>query len=533
MKKLKKTLALMIALVIALGMGATVFAANTNTITVDVNFQGQTYTLYKIFDATVTDERAAAVDENNATSVITAGIAYTLIDENLTAESGHGLDAEYYITTADGTTKTVKAGDWFMYVNPTNHNITLRPGADITSEDFRLFAQQYGVWIEPALTADSDNDANIKWTGLADGYYFITTTTGTLVTVDSVAPSAIVKDKNTVPTIDKTVSGGTEMGGHTAADNEEQNTASIGDTLIFTTTIHAKTGATRYTLTDTMEDGLSLVNYTNADNSAGQAEVKLHVLAGTAELHLGTDYTIDTFEKGKGGTFTITFSEAYLSSITDDNKNITVSYKALVNEDAEIANADGTSKNTNTATLKYGANETKTSDTTDTFVYKFQIVKDDSNKKVLTGAKFKLFDAENGGHEIPVVKTGEGKYRVALPTETGVEIEAGVPEISGLGNGTYWVEETEAPSGYNRLSSRTSVTIVDANNMATFNHGSEIADTYTADDTYNNGGLEVVNQEGTILPSTGGIGTTLFYVVGAILVIGAGVLLVTRRMSDR
>lgn len=508
--KTKKLLSMMMALVIALVMcmsmmSMVAFAAGNNSITVDVNFKDQAYTLYKLFNATVNDARAAATDADSNTSETTAGISYTLIDE-----TDHALDKTFTVTKADGTTATVKAGDWFEYVNATNHNLKVKGGADITTEQFRLWAQAYGVQQGVTLTAASDNDTNIKWGGLDDGYYFITTTTGSLVTVDSVAPNAIVKDKNSVPTVDKTVTGGTETGSATAAVNKEENTASVGDVLTYTATIHAKKNGKNYKLVDTMENGLSLVNYTDAD-----AAVKLLVKVGSTELTLGNDYTIDTFTTGKGGTFTISLKQTYLDSMTADT-DIQVLYKVKVNEDAEIASA-----NTNTATLKYGDNQTETSDYTNTYVYKFQIVKDDDQNKVLTGAEFKLYDAETGGNEIAVVKTEDGKYRVALESETGVVIEAGTPEISGLSNGTYWVEETKAPDGYNKLEGRTRVTLTDANNMATLDG-----------DTYTSGGLEVENQTGSVLPSTGGIGTTIFYILGGVLVVGAVVFLVTKKRAD-
>lgn len=523
MKKIRKIFALLIAMVMVLGMSTSVFAAGSNTITVDVNFKDQTYTLYKLFNATVNDARAAATDADSNSSVTTAGIAYTLIDE-----TDHALTKEFTVTKADGTTATVKAGDWFEYVNATNHNIKVKDGVDITTELFRLWAKAYGVQTGSALTASANNDTNIKWTDLDDGYYFISTTTGSLVTVDSVAPNAIVKDKNSVPSVDKTVTGGTEAESATAAADKESNTATIGDVLTYTATIHAKQNGKNYKLVDTMENGLSLVNYQDADTSADPAveEIKVLVQVGNTTLTAGTDYTLDTFTTGKGGTFTISLKQTYLDSLTADT-DIKVIYKVQVNEDAEIASA-----NTNTATLKYGDNQTGTSDTTETYVYKFQIVKDDNQDKILTGAKFKLYDAETNGNEIPVVKTADGKYRVALSTETSVEIEAGVPEISGLKNGTYWVEETQAPDGYNKLSGRVSVTVIAANNMATFTHEGADATTYSTGDTYKSGGLEVENQAGATLPSTGGIGTTIFYIIGAILVVGAGVVLVTRRRMN-
>ena len=499
MKKMKKIFAQLIAMVMVLGMSTSVFAAGTNTITVDVNFKGQTYTLYKLFDATVNDARAAATDSNSSSSVTTNGIAYTLIDE-----TDHALTKEFTVTKADGTTATVKAGDWFEYVNATNHNLKIKAGADITTELFRLWAVAYGVQTGDGLTASADNDTNIKWTGLDGGYYFITTTTGSLVTVDSVAPNAIVKDKNSIPSVDKTVSGGTETGSATAATDKEENTAKVGDVLTYKAVIHAKAGASKYEFVDTMQNGLSLQKFSDTAN--------IQVQVGGTDL-AATNYTVDPFTTGKSGTFTVKFTQAYLDTLTTDT-DIVITYKVMVNEDAQETNV-------NTGTLKYGDNQTVTTDTTTTHVYKFQLVKDDNQKKVLTGAEFRLYDAQTNGNEIPVVKTADGKYRVALSNETGVVIDAGSPEISGLSNGTYWVEEIKAPDGYNKLEGRTSITLTDANNMATIENGA-----------YQSGGLEVINQEGAVLPSTGGIGTTIFYIIGAILVIGAGVVLVTRRRMN-
>ena len=90
--------------------------------------------------------------------------------------------------------------------------------------------------------------------------------------------------------------------------------------------------------------------------------------------------------------------------------------------------------------------------------------------------------------------------------------------ISGLANGTYWLEETAAPAGYNMLESRQSITIEGANKNATVTEG-----------VYTEGGVQVINEAGTVLPSTGGMGTTIFYTLGGVLVVGAAILLVTKK----
>lgn len=173
--------------------------------------------------------------------------------------------------------------------------------------------------------------------------------------------------------------------------------------------------------------------------------------------------------------------------------------------------------------MKYNSKELN-GGSTDTETYYFDLVKDNDKDEVLEGAEFKLYDAETSGNEIPVVKVSDGVYRVAVTGETGVAIEAGTVRIQGLdGTKTYYLEEIKAPAGYNILTSRVAVQMESADHPATVENNK-----------YVSGGVEVVNQRGAELPSTGGIGTTIFYVIRAILVIGAGILLVTRRrMSSK
>ena len=119
---------------------------------------------------------------------------------------------------------------------------------------------------------------------------------------------------------------------------------------------------------------------------------------------------------------------------------------------------------------------------------------------------------------------GNHTYRPAVAGETGVEIETlgDAPiTIQGLANGTYWLEETQQPTGYNKLTERKNVELKDGNNTATM-----------SDKTYVSGGLHIVNQSGTVLPGTGGMGTTLFYVVGGGLMVAAFVLLVAKKRME-
>ena len=171
-------------------------------------------------------------------------------------------------------------------------------------------------------------------------------------------------------------------------------------------------------------------------------------------------------------------------------------------------------------------NKTAESVTT-TYTYAFDIVKTDSQNILLDGAKFRIYDAETEGNEVKVVLMDDGKsYRRARADEDGVDIAVtgGKMRVNGLDNGTYYLEETEAPKGYNKLSGRQRFIINNANLEAIFNG-----------ETYSTGsGVHVVNKTGSMLPETGGIGTTIFYAAGGILVAAAIVLLITRkRVNDK
>ena len=271
-------------------------------------------------------------------------------------------------------------------------------------------------------------------------------------------------------------------------------------------TISAKKGATGYVLNDTMTEGLTFNN-----------DVKVTV--GGAELTLNDNYTVTT-PGDNGATFKVTFTESYLNGLTADT-SIVVTYSATLNEKAAISG----DQNTNTAQLKYG-NSSTVEDKTTTTSFKFDLVKTDSAGKLLAGAKFKLYDAASDGSEIKLVKIDEKTYRVAKSGETGVEIETvdtGYITINGLGNGDYWLEETQQPTGYNKLSTREKLTVKDGNLSTTMT-----GTTWTE----GNGGVHIINNSGTGLPSTGGMGTTLFYVLGGGLMVAAVVLLVTKKRME-
>lgn len=476
MKHTRRIASLLLALVMVFAMATTAMAADHDsgkggsaTITVNSAEASNTYKIYKVFNA-----------KSDGTST---NISYQLVSGKTTAPDGFSVDA---------------AGN--VSYNGSN--------TELTATDIEKIASYVNETDLVATVTTSVGETSFKVTGLEYGYYYITTTTGSLVTVDSTNPSATVNDKNTPPTIEKKVNG------------EDSVTAKIGEKVTYTVTVKAHKGATNYVFHDQMTAGLTL-------DTTTEPVVKV----GETSLTQGTDYTLTKFQNETNDDvddITITFTKTYLDSISADT-DIVITYYATVNENAVIAGLG----NPNTADLDYGDNNSVQEDTTTVYTYEFDIVKTDNSNpaKLLINAEFKLYSDASCTTEIPVVKVAANKYRLAKTDETGVSIvveNKDVVVISGLSNGTYYLKETVAPQGYNLLTSATEITINNASKKAATGEINATAGTFTPAEPAT-AVTQIVNQTGSELPSTGGMGTTLFYVVGGLMVLAAVVLLVTKK----
>lgn len=485
MKKIKKIMALVLAMAMMLAMNVAVFAQSVNTeaggkgtITIKNAAKSQTYSIYKLFDATVSAD---------------GDISYKLMSGKI------GLDS--------GTT-------WFSVDSA--GNVLAVSGADVSSDAFATWAQSYGVQVGSTVTA---TDSTVSFTNVPYGYYYVKSSLGGTLTVDSTNPTATVVDKNTTnPNIPdgggKKIVTTTTEGGTTTTALTNSNTAAIGDTVNYQITFNATNFETNNKLTTAITEYVVEDTPTALDINESSVVVKV----GDTTLET-SKYTVNKATDTGKLTITIPWQtdneDGTYTALYDSPSLVTITYSATVTGKA-------TDNATNAAKVKYNGKELD-GGTTTTETYYFDIVKDNDKDEVLTGAEFKLYDAATGGKEIPVVKISDGFYRVAEATETGVAIEAGKARIQGLdGTKTYYLEETTAPVGYNILTSRVEVAINNNDNPATVENNQDVT-------KYVSGGVEIVNQRGAELPSTGGIGTTIFYVIGAILVIGAGIVLVTRR----
>ena len=341
--------------------------------------------------------------------------------------------------------------------------------------------------VEPVASTKATS-TTVEFKNLDLGYYLMSSTTAEkdtrLLSLTTTNPSATTREKNTLtPDVDKEVE---EKGTY-----GKTNDASIGDTVNFKATITVGAGYTDYKLRDKMSAGLTF--------NANSVVVKVNNAVVDS-----SNYTVRTDVSGY--TFVIEFKNEYIVALPK-NTVITVTYSAILNENA-IVEGEG---NPNVLDLAYGDTNTPEKKTI-TYSYAFDLVKNDKDKNQLEGAKFKLLDKTGKEIKVVLVDVTKNIYRVAVGNEEGVLIVVGKATIEGLDADEYQLEEVEAPVGYNKLTSTVKFTITGKN----------------GNNTYERVSNEVINYTGSQLPETGGMGTTLFLTLGSILVIGFGLLLVTK-----
>lgn len=481
---MKKVISIILSLMLIASLPFAVFAAEeTGSITINGVGEGTTYEIYKLLDLESYDVAAGAYSYK-------ANAAWAAFFQTAEAK-------KYMATDADGYVTWVAAED------------------DDTKATFAKGALSYAKLNNIAPVKSSENDGQFAITGttgkfenLELGYYLVDSTMGALCGLTTTNPHASINAKNGIPTIDKQV----------MEDSTQQwgasDTADIGQTIEYRVTINVHAGAENYALHDVMENGLTFKGVTHIE----------HVVPGTG-IHTmdASKYVVKTGDSvvTDGCDFEVHFTKELCDEL-ETNDKIIVYYEAMLNRNAVIA-GEG---NDNTAWLTFGEGGVSNEDTVTTYTFGIDVVKTDSSNKLINGAQFKIYDAATGGNEVAVVLMDDGvTYRRARADETGVEIvvKNGKVRVVGFDNGTYYLEETVAPDGYNKLSARQKFIISDGNLDAVFN-----------DDVFSTGsGVHVVNKTGSMLPETGGIGTLLFTVLGGSTALGTGVVLVTKKRMSK
>ena len=394
------------------------------------------------------------------------------------------------------------------------------------------------AWMAANTSLLTDKGTTNPLTNADNGFYLMTVTkngtTENATTFVVKGDDINIIDKNqTIPGPDKeeSVDGGTTWVYDGAYDDSvTKPTASIGDTVNYkvegTFPMYIGTDLVKkLTFTDTMSKGLTF---------DGVSSVSLVINAGTTNevTKTLTELTAAKCYSSVNGSTDETTLTVILDTVDGSGNFLfqpentyTLTYTAKINEEAlEVSELEE-----NTVYLHYDKGDQTDieggHDTTKVKQYDADIVKVDGNNALLDGATFKV---TKGGTVLKFVQVSTGVYRLAkTANETGA-VEELAPNgakltIKGLENGTdYAVDEVQVPAGYNRLVSAQSFTIADANLAATIESNA-----------WTSGGVKVINQQGTELPSTGGIGTTIFYIVGAVLVLGAAAVILARRKAEQ
>ena len=306
MKHVKKLLGLLLALTLSLTLCLPAFAASgvggIGTITIDNAAKGQTYTVYRIMDLESynTDIGAYAYRANSdwATWLQTKSEYIEFVDKDKNNQADLG-----YVKWKEGADVVAFAKEALAYAKANPDKI--KPVAKKTS---------------PVGDPTSDR-VIVTFDNLPLGYYLVDTTLGTICSLNTMNPNVTMKEKNDVPKVEKEVQEDSDQSWGS------ENTAEIGDTVKYRTTVTIVPGAANYILHDVMDEGLTL----------DKNSIKINGLTA------GKEYTVATTGLKDECAFEITFAKTYLDSITQETE-IVVTYSAVVNENAKIYTDENNNK---------------------------------------------------------------------------------------------------------------------------------------------------------------------------------------------
>ena len=480
MKKFRKIISLIVAMVMVLAMTGQAFAAETGSITINNAVNGQKYTIYRIFDLESynAESNAYAYKVNSAWS--------NFIGSDSVADVYVSVDAQGYVTWVEN--------------------------ADAT--EFAKLALQYakdnGIENQGQATAA---DEKAEFSNLVLGYYLVDSSLGALCALDTTNPNVTMLEKNEAATNEKQVQ-------EDSTNNYGKvNDADLEQTITFKSTITAQAGAENYVLHDRMDSGLTFGEITEITLN----DDPVPAIDPTDDEY---NYVIAYNVEHDDGTcaFEVRFTEKFCETLTA-GAEIVVTYTGSLNESAVI----GSTGNENTSWLTYGDSNKTTDSVTTTCTWDVEIFKYTLNateeKVALGDAVFTLSTSADGSNSIKFADKGNNTYRVdpeGLVSQIKTD-ETGTFTIEGLDSAVYYLTEITAPNGYNKLAGPVQFKITSEGSVELYN---------TVDETYVEANrVEVLNNTGTELPSTGGIGTTIFYAAGIILMSGAVFFVVRRKRA--
>ena len=487
MKNFKWALMSLVAVLMTV-IGSKVFAnADTYTLTLNGTTTGHTYEVYQIFSGDLSNSTLSKI------------------------KWGTGVSAEGQAALGDAVAKAESLD-----------------GKTKDAAEAQQFAKDVAPYLQNPSATVASTATTTTVSGLAAGYYLVKDKDGSQNgTNDAYTRFILEVVKNTqanlksdVPKIEKKVQSGT--------DYQDAASYAIGDSVPYQLTATLPSNYESYkeyylSFNDSLSSGLTYNN-----------DAKIYVVNGSTEQEITSKFTIAT----NGSSYAVnnlktvtTDDSGQAVNITKDSKVI-VRYTAKLNENAVI----GSEGNSNTASLTYSNDPNSTGggskgetpkDKVVVFTYQVIVNKlDQDSKTPLKGAGFTLYKKDSTGTYNKVKEIAAGETTTFT--------------FKGLNAGDYKLSETTTPAGYNTIADVEFTITADVDKTSdnptlktlTATSTSTNKLTFTANTTAGSLTTNVVNKKGSILPSTGSIGTTVLYLIGSFLVIGAGTLLVIRKRTN-
>jgi len=509
MKTIKRISAVLFAVILVAVSAAPAFAAeHKGAIKVTDVTPEKTYNIYRIFDMT------ADVDETDPDNPVINGVYYE-VNSDWTDFFTTGAGAAYLVDndTSDGLPVTT-FNSATKYINITDANVA----------EFSKKAQAYVISKPVAATASQNaplagtNPMEVNFTNLDLGYYLVypygaTQLKGTNASICALTTTDFTQEivaKSEYPTIEKTVGSG-----------ETDGSYDIGDTLDFTIkgVVPDTTGYTTYIykISDEMSAGLAFdqtsLTITVGSNTLTDTDLEDKTVSAT-----GFSFKIkninDTTRYNVGDEITVTYSAVITSNALrerpaneaaeeSNNAQLTYSNDPTITDGTTTSNSTPVEVKIYTGTIQINKVDSESADATKLQGAQFVLKKTE-------GTTVKYYSQDENTKEVTWV-TNKADATVAISGTDGKAV------FEGIADGTYLIEEIAPPTGYNKLSADVTVTV----DSKTVGHNVTVEQ-------------PIVNKKGVELPGTGGIGTTIFYTLGAILVLGAGILLISKRkMSSK
>ena len=496
MKLIKKIAAIMFAFMMVFSLSTNAKAEsgvnqNQGSITISNVKAGETYSIYRILD----------LDSYNYTDANHGNYSYTYRQDD---HSANGW--KQFIKLHKGENEFFKlTGSKYITAN------TGVEGEDIAKAALS-YAKANGISADDSYTATEDGTHTFEHLPL--GYYLVESSVGAVCNLTTTNPSQNIKVKYTEPTVEKNILSNEKLVKNTSAN--------IGDHIHYQVKITLGKGAKNYVFHDQIGDGLQ---YNEIKN---KVFVMITKEDGTPIVDDNNSYTIDYAADKK--SFTLNFKDTFIQQYSE-NQSLILTYTATVTKEAEVDTALK-----NIAYLNYGNNQRTGDQVANVWTYKIPVFKyyvkgsgKWSTDEPLADATFNLYEGSETPDKLMKFSKDEKGYTIDIKkSETNsadlVSDGTGYININGLATGTYILKETKAPNGYNKLDETITIT-VEQNEDGTKK--------ITTDSSNGQPVLKVgvENKSGTLLPTTGGMGTTLIYLVGGALVLGSGFVLANKKRA--